>query len=228
MYNAMAKEITDLARNGTFQVQELPLNRKSVSSKWVLKVKFRADGTYEKHKARLVAKGFLQKLGIDFFACFSPMATMTTVRIIFAIAVHLGLRVIHSDIPQAFIQSKIDADIWIELPYGVECKDPSTGKTTRVLKLLKSLYGLRQAALAWSRHPHTFLTNLGYAQAAKDQCLYYRHKIEDTETSFTLLATEVDDLIITSTDDDELERLRIALVKAFGITTWEPTTLSAL
>ena len=59
---------------------------------------------------------------------------MTTVRIIFAIAVHLGLPIIHSDIPQAFIQSKIDADIWIELPYGVEYKDPTTGETTRVLK----------------------------------------------------------------------------------------------
>ena len=45
----------------TFQVQELPLNRKSVNSKWVLKVKFRADGAYEKHKARLVAKGFLHR-----------------------------------------------------------------------------------------------------------------------------------------------------------------------
>ena len=53
----------------------------------MLKVKYRADGTFEKDKARLVAKGFLQRLGIDFFACFSPMATMTTVRIIFAVAV---------------------------------------------------------------------------------------------------------------------------------------------
>ena len=30
MYSAITKEITDLARNGTFTVQELPLNRKSV------------------------------------------------------------------------------------------------------------------------------------------------------------------------------------------------------
>ena len=45
---------------------------------WVLKIiKLRADGKYEKHKARLLANGFLRKIGIDYFAAFSPMATIT-------------------------------------------------------------------------------------------------------------------------------------------------------
>jgi hypothetical protein len=219
MYSAIVKELTDLAKNGTFAGSpQLPAGRKPIKGKWVLKVKYRADGAYDKHKARLVAKGFLQRLGMDFFACFSPMATMTTVRIVFAVAVHLGLAIIHADIPQAFIQAKIDADIWIELPYGVEYRDPKTGVTTRILKLLKSLYGLRQAALAWSRHLHRFLTSLGFAQAAKDQCLYYKH---DARTGFVLLATEVDDLVITGTDDDAIRALHDALFKAFEINTWE-------
>jgi len=80
------------------------------------------------------------------------------------------------------------------------------------------LYGLRQAALAWSRHLHAFLTKLGYAQAAKDQCLYYKHDAD----GFTLIATEVDDLVITGNSDPQREHLRLALVKAFAITTWEP------
>ena len=217
MFNAIVKELTDLVKNGTFVDVELPPDRKAIKAKWVLKVKFRADGTFEKDKARLVAKGFLQRLGIDFFACFSPMATMTTVRIIFAVAVHLGLAITHADIPQAFIQAKIDADIWLELPYGTEYRNPITGRQTRVLKLLKSLYGLRQAALAWSRHLHVFLSKLGYAQAAKDQCLYYKLN----SSGFILMATEVDDLVITGNNDAEREALRLALVKAFKITTWE-------
>ena len=64
---AVVKELTDLAKNGTFADIELPPDRKAIKSKWVLKVKFRADGTFDKNKARLVAKGFLQRLGIDFF-----------------------------------------------------------------------------------------------------------------------------------------------------------------
>ena len=218
MYSAIVKELTDLAKNGTFADIQIPHNRKPIKGKWVLKVKYRADGAYDKHKARLVAKGFLKRLGIDFFACFSPMATMTTIRIIFAVAVHLSLRIIHADIPQAFIQAKIDADIWFELPYGVEYRNPVTGTTTRILKLLKSLYGLRQAALAWSRHLHHFLTKLGFAQAAKDQCLYYTF---DAQTGFVLLGTEVDDLVITGTDNNMIERLHSALVAAFDMNTWE-------
>ena len=57
----------------------------------MLKVKYFADGTYNKHKARLVAKGFMQRLGVDFFSVFSPMATLTTVRVLLAIAVAQGL-----------------------------------------------------------------------------------------------------------------------------------------
>lgn len=218
MYSAIVKELTDLAKKGTFADIQIPTGRRPVGSKWVLKVKYRSDGVYDKHKARLVAKGFLQKLGLEFFACYSPMATMTTVRIIFAIAVHLGLDVIHADVPQAFIQSKIDADIWIELPYGTEYKNPVTGESTRILKLLKSLYGLRQAALAWSRHLHEFLSNLGFSQAAKDQCLYYRH----TDTGFIIMATEVDDLVITGTSNPMIVELHDALKKAFEIEVFEP------
>ena len=66
-----------------------------------MKVKYFADGTYNKHKARLVAKGFMQRLGVDFFSVFSPMATLTTVRVLLAIAVRQDFDIIHADIPQA-------------------------------------------------------------------------------------------------------------------------------
>ena len=54
------------------------------SSKLVLKVKYRADGTPDKDKARLVALGFIQQIGVDFYSTFSPMASLTSVRTIFA------------------------------------------------------------------------------------------------------------------------------------------------
>ena len=86
-----------------------------------LKVKYKADGTYDKDKARLVAQGFLARAGMDFFSAFSPMAQLTGVRALFAVAVdaHLNTRVLHSDVPQAFIPSMMDTNVFVELPKGI-------------------------------------------------------------------------------------------------------------
>ena len=71
--------------------------------------------------------------------------------------------------------------------------------------------------LNWSRLLHQFLIDLGYAQAAKDQCIYYI----DAPTGFVIIATAVDDLIITGSDTDAIEKLRLALVEKWEITQWE-------
>ena len=56
--HAMNKEFDSLMKNGTWEYQELPKERKTVKNKWVYKVKLVADGSVDHYKARLVAKGF--------------------------------------------------------------------------------------------------------------------------------------------------------------------------
>jgi hypothetical protein len=78
---AMEDEIQSIERNNTWQLMHLPPNKKSITVKWVYKVKHLPDGSIAKHKARLVAKGFLQKPGIDFTEIFALVARLETVRV---------------------------------------------------------------------------------------------------------------------------------------------------
>ena len=63
---AMKEEMDALENNKTWDLVELPKDRKSVGYKWVYKLKKGVDDNVAKHKARLVEKGYSQKEGIDF------------------------------------------------------------------------------------------------------------------------------------------------------------------
>lgn len=83
---AMQHELTALINNDTWDLVDLPKGKKAIGSRWVYKLKYKNDGTIDRHKARLVARGFSRIPGIDFDEKFSPVVKMTTIRCLIAIA----------------------------------------------------------------------------------------------------------------------------------------------
>jgi hypothetical protein len=69
--SAMEEEMESLRKNNTWDLVELPRDRKAIGCRWVYKLKKDLDGNIERYKARLVAKGYAQKYGIDFNEIFS-------------------------------------------------------------------------------------------------------------------------------------------------------------
>jgi len=87
---AMDHEYQALLRNKTWHLVPKTKNKNITGSKWVYKIKRKADGTIDRYKARLVAKGFKQRYGIDYEDTFSPIVKVATIRLILSVAVSKG------------------------------------------------------------------------------------------------------------------------------------------
>lgn len=142
--NAMRFELDALERNGTWILVDLPANVKPNGSKWVYKVKHKAYGSMERYKARLVAKGYNQVRGLDYFDTFSPVAKLTTLRTLLALASIYSWHLHQLDVNNAFLHGNLDKDVYMVVPQLVKCSQPN-----QVCKLFKYLYEIKQASRKW-------------------------------------------------------------------------------
>lgn len=188
---------------------KLPPGKKAIRSKWVYKVKCKADGSLERYKARLVAKGYAQTYGLDYDETFSPVAKMTTVRAVIALANMYGWLLYQMDVENAFLNSLLREEVYMHQPHGyVHPRYPHY-----VCKLKRALYGLKQAPRAWCERISRFLMSLGYMQSKADHSLYVKH----TRQGVVVIVIYVDDLIITGDDHAEIAAIKKRLAIEFDM-----------
>jgi len=118
------------------------------------KPKHDANGNIVRFKARLVAQEFSQAYGIDYFETYAPVAKLTAYRVIFALAATEQWEIHGMDMITADLLGILDEAIYMVQPEGFA----RTGiKRNLVRRLLRSLYGLKQAAHVWNQKIHAFL-----------------------------------------------------------------------
>ncbi|GAU36120.1 hypothetical protein TSUD_374830 [Trifolium subterraneum] len=166
------------------------------------------SSTVERYKARLVAKGYNQVEGLDFFDTFSPVAKLTTVRMLLAITSIKGWFLHQLDVNNAFLHGDLQEDVYMSIPDGVSCSKPH-----QVCKLLKSLYGLKQASRKWYEKLTSLLVREGYKQSSSDYSLFTLSH----QGNFTILLIYVDDIILSGTSLDEIDRIKTILDTNFKI-----------
>ncbi|KAE9596295.1 putative RNA-directed DNA polymerase [Lupinus albus] len=202
---AMNDELSALHKTGTWTMVSLPPDKRAIGSRWVFKIKIKSDGSIERYKARLVAKGYAQQYGMDYEETFAPVAKMTTIRTLIAIASVRQWHISQIDVKNAFLNGDLHEEIYMVPPPGVS-HNPG-----EVCKLQKSLYGLKQAPRAWFEKFSIVITSLGFSSSPHDSALFVRN----SHHGCIIISLYVDDMIITGDDIDGITKLKTQLAEQF-------------
>nr|CAN66416.1 hypothetical protein VITISV_044133 [Vitis vinifera] len=187
----MVDEMVALHFNGTWDLVSLPLGKSTVGCRWVYTVKVGPDGQVNRLKARLVAKGYTQIYGCDYGDTFSPVA-----------------KIAFLDIKNAFLYAELLEEVYMEQPPGFVAQ----GESGLVCKLRRSLYGLKQSPRAWFGHFSSVVQEFGMLWSEADHSVFYHH---NSSSQCIYLVVYVDDIVITSSDQEGIQRLKQHLFNHF-------------
>ena len=202
--DACREELEALRKRNVFEMVNLPPGRKAIKNRWVFDIK--TDG---RKRARLVAKGFSQIDGIDYDEIFSPVVRFETVRMLLATAALENWDISALDVKTAFLYGQLDEEIYMEQPEGFKVR----GQEDKVLRLLRAIYGLKQASLAWWKELDKSFKELGFKRLYADAGLFvYRH----ADGTIVIVIAYVDDIIFLGKN-----KSLIASKKAEFMKRWE-------
>jgi len=205
---AMKAELQALQSNDTWRLTPLPPHKTAIGCRWIYKIKHRADGSIERYKARLVVKGYTQMEGLDYLDTFSPVAKLTTVRLLLALAALNQWHLRQLDVNNAFLHGELDEEVYMQVSPGL-----SVPNSQMVCQLQRSLYGLKQASRQWFTKLSGLLTSHGFKQSHSDHSLFLRFTVSIT----TILLVYVDDIILTGNSNSEIQDVIMLLDQAFKI-----------
>ncbi|CAI7773135.1 unnamed protein product, partial [Closterium sp. NIES-54] len=146
--------------------------------------------------------------GADYDETYSLFGSYVTLRIFLSIVAVLDLHVMQLDMKYACLQSKLDQVLYMEQPAYFN------DGTSRVCKLLKSLYGLKQSQLLWYSALNRVLIGGRWSKSQVGESLYFKFAADGVGC---WLLVYVDDLLAASSSLEMLKDLRELLQNAFEL-----------
>ena len=201
-------EIRSLADLNVFVLvprSAMPRGHRPLKGKLVCKRKRDDAGNIVRYKVRYVAKGYTQRYGVDYDKTTAPTARLESFRTLLHIGASLGWDIQQYDIKTAFLHGVLPESetMFMEQPPGFE----APGKETWVMKLLKSIYGMKQASRVWNQTFDHAIRQWGFERVPCEWCVYRRSSPQGT----IMFAVHVDDIISIASSTDENNRFKSQL-----------------
>ncbi|GKA30347.1 zinc finger, CCHC-type containing protein [Tanacetum coccineum] len=154
---AINNEMESIMGNNTWVLVNLPLGCKPHGCKWIFKRKLKVDGTIEKFKARLVIQCFKRTLGIDYVDTYTPVARISTIRLLIVMASIHNLVIHQMDVKTTFLNGDLDEEVDLTkeflssrvigcLMYVMTCTRPDIAFVMGKLSMYTSNHGYTDAS----------------------------------------------------------------------------------
>ena len=140
---------------------------------------------------------------------FRPWLCLKSIRMLLAIAAFHDYEIWQMDVKTAFLNGNLEEDVYMTQPTGFE--DPKNAG--KVCKLLKSIYGLKQASRSWNLRFDEEVKKLDFVRCEEEPCVY--RKTSGSAISFLILY--VDDILLMGNDISMLQQAKSSLKKVFSM-----------
>jgi len=187
--------------------------KEMVPMKWVLDVKTKADGTFNRRKARLVACEVLALFAVT--DKFSPTVMAELVRLLLQIMVTFDCWAFTLDVAGAYLFATPSELKFLRCPPHLadilsdsEFPRTSSGQKARYFRARRAVYGLQRSCQDWFVHYDLFLRALGFKPSSIDPCVYLKWVDKD---NFIFVGVFSDDNLVVGRG----ERPKTEFLQAF-------------
>ncbi|KAH9288484.1 hypothetical protein KI387_032601, partial [Taxus chinensis] len=185
----MDVEYQSMMNNNTWKLVDHPLGKNPIGCKWIFKTKYKENGAFDKYKSRLVVKGYAQKEGINYKETFYPTTKIKTIGMIFALVEQFEWKVHQMEVKSAFLNGNLQ-EVYMSQQEGFIVPR----EETKVCRLIKSMYGIKQDAQDWYIKIDEHLTQHGFEGNPYDLNLYLKKQ----RGEIVIIVVHVDDPVITN------------------------------
>ena len=158
-------------------------------------------------------QGFSQVPGIDYFNTYTPVAKLTSIRTVLALATHLDLELHQIDIKGAYLNGKLNDDetIYMHQPPGYA----NPALPHHVCCLCKTLYRLKQSSRRWyQKLVEILVKNLRFKLCEVDQAVF----IKQSEKTLIIIIVHIDDCTIATSTPSLIIELKVQIRNHVEIT----------